>query len=107
MSGRTATSCAQHADSKYGSVGSEVVDAGACSAPEQDSFAERLMSCPHDDGDLASAGVDHCLGAADAYSVRRDDAPGAVEQELPGWRPAKIGQCYDGDYNDCWQGAEL
>ena len=35
---------------QYGSAGNEVVDAGSCPAPEQDSFAERLMNCPQDDG---------------------------------------------------------
>ena len=66
---------------KYGPVSNEIIDAGACSAPQEGSFAERLMSCPQDDGNLAPAGVDRCFGAADTYSVRRDDAPGAVEHE--------------------------
>ena len=70
--------------SKDGASGDEVVNAGACAAPQQDSFAERLMRCPQDDGDLASAGVDQPFGAAYAYSVCCDDAPDAIDCELPG-----------------------
>jgi hypothetical protein len=91
---------------EYGSAGSEVVDAGACPAPEQDSFTERLMNCPQDDGNLASAGVDHCLGATYADSVCRDDAPSAVEQDPAGRRQAQDRQDYDGHDSDSPQGAD-
>lgn len=87
---------------KYGQVGKEVVGVGTCSAPEEDSFAERVMSCPDDDGNLAPTGIDQCFGAADTYSVRCDNAPGAVEYELPGRRQARDCQDYDGRRGDRW-----
>ena len=40
---------------KDGASGHEVVNGCACAAPQQDSFAECPMRCPHDDGNLASA----------------------------------------------------
>ncbi len=50
----------------------------------QDSFAEHMPRCPQDGWDLALAGVDQCLCTACAHSARSDDAPGAVDCELPG-----------------------
>lgn len=81
---------------KYRQVGNEVIDASTCSAPQEGSLAERLMSCAQDDGNLAPAGVDHCFGAADTYSVRRDGAPSAVKHELPGRWQTHDCQGYDG-----------
>jgi hypothetical protein len=91
---------------KYRPVGNEIIDASACSTPQEDSLAERLTSGAQDDRNLAPAGVDHCFGAADTYSVRRDDAPGAVKDELPGGRQAHDCQGYDGRNGDCWQDAD-
>ncbi len=76
---------------EYGPIGDEIVYACTCPAHQENSFTIGLMSSPQDEGNLASAGVDHCFGAADAYPVRRDDAPGMVKHELPGRGPAQ--QC--------------
>lgn len=79
---------------EYGPVSDEIVYACARSAHQENSFTIGLASSPQDEGDLAPAGVDHCFGAADAHPVRRGDAPGVIENELPRWWPAQDCQGY-------------